>query len=60
MTTDREPSRSHDDDAVTPAPVHLPEPLALVIPEDEVTQPLPLTSTDRGRSSTGATRVRRP
>jgi hypothetical protein len=48
MKIDQEPLTPEDDPfaMATPVPTYLPDPLALVIPDDEVTQALPLMNDD--------------
>jgi hypothetical protein len=48
MKIDREPLTPEHDPfmMVTPVPTYLPDPLALVIPDDEETQALPLMNDD--------------
>jgi len=48
MKIDQQPLTPDDDPftTATPVPTYLPDPLALVIPDDEVTQALPLMNDD--------------
>ena len=61
MTIDRHPLARDEEPFVmaTLVPAHLPDPVALAIPDDEVTQPLPLTTDELRRSSAApVTRLR--